>query len=130
MKFLPLTMASLALLAASGLGPRPAGAENQVLRGWISDEGCAPGRARGGVYTGTNPDCAKRCVSEGKKMMFVDPDHKRLLVIVNQEAAKENIGDYVEISGEVDKESKTLQIAALKLIEKGRAMCDLPKKKK
>ena len=60
-------------------------------------------------------------------MIFVDPDHKRLLVIANQEAAKQNIGDYVEITGELDKYGKTLQIAALKLIEKGRAMCDVPK---
>jgi hypothetical protein len=101
-----------------------------VLRGWLSDEGCAGGRAKSGRYTGTNPDCAKKCVSEGKKIVFVDPDHKRLLTIANQEIAKERVGDYVEISGEINEESKTLQVDSLKLLEKGRAMCDVPAKKK
>ena len=101
-----------------------------VLRGWLSDEGCAGGRAKSGRYTGTNPDCAKKCVSEGKKIVFVDPDHKRLLTIANQDSAKERVGDYVEITGEVDEESKTLQVDSLKLLEKGRAMCDIPAKKK
>ena len=101
-----------------------------VLRGWLSDEGCAGGRAKSGRYTGTNPDCAKKCVSEGKKIVFVDPDHKRLLTIANQDSAKERVGDYVEITGEVDEESKTLQVDSLKLLEKGRAMCDVPAKKK
>jgi hypothetical protein len=101
-----------------------------VLRGWLSDEGCAGGRAKSGMYTGTNPDCAKKCVSEGKKIVFVDPDHKRLLSIANQDIAKERVGDYVEISGDLDEGTKTLRIGSLKLLEKGRAMCDVPAKKK
>ena len=101
-----------------------------VLRGWLSDESCAGGRARSGVYTGTNPDCAKKCVSEGKKIILVDPDRKRLLSIANPDLAKERVGDYVEISGDLDEKTKTLRIDSLKLLEKGRAMCDMPAKKK
>jgi hypothetical protein len=101
-----------------------------VLRGWLSDESCAGGRARSGVYTGTNPDCAKKCVSEGKKIILVDPDRRRLLSIANPELAKERVGDYVEISGDLDEKTKTLRIDSLKLLEKGRAMCDMPAKKK
>lgn len=112
------------------LTPTPQSAVGKsVLRGWLSD-GCAGGRAKSGLYTGTNPDCAKRCVSEGKKIVFVDPDHKRLLSIANQDIAKERVGDYVEISGDLDEQAKTLRIDSLKLLEKGRAMCDVPAKKK
>jgi hypothetical protein len=100
-----------------------------VLRGWLSDEDCAGRRAKSGVYTGTNPDCAKKCVSEGKKIVFVDPDHKRLLNIVNQDVAKERVGDYVEISGDVDEQAQTLRVDSLKLLEKGHAMCEVPAKK-
>jgi hypothetical protein len=106
-----------------------AGAKS-VLRGWLSDESCAGGRAQSGVYTGTNPDCAKECVSEGKKIVLVDPDRKRLLSIANPDLAKERVGDYVEISGDLDEGTKTLRIDSLKLLEKGRAMCDVPAKKK
>jgi hypothetical protein len=101
-----------------------------VLRGWLSDESCAGGRAKSGMYTATNPDCAKKCVSEGKKIVLVDPDHKRLLSIANQDVAKERVGDYVEISGDLDEGTKMLRIDSLKLLEKGRAMCDVPAKKR
>jgi hypothetical protein len=126
-----LRLAVISLVALVFLMPTwlPAGGKS-VLRGWLSDEGCAGGRAKSGLYTGTNPDCAKKCVSEGKKIVFVDPDHKRLLSIANQEIAKERVGDYVEISGEVNEENKTLQVDSLKLLEKGRAMCDVHAKKK
>lgn len=104
--------------------------EKSVLRGWLSDEGCAGGRASDGIYTGTNPDCAKKCVADGKKIVLVDPERKRLLTLANQEAAKDRVGDYVEVSGELDAQAKSLRIESLKLLEKGRAMCDVPAKKK
>lgn len=103
--------------------------EKTDLRGWLSDEGCAGGRASSGLYTGTNPDCAKRCVREGKKTVLVDADHKRLLTIENPDAATERVGDYVEITGDLNAQAKTLRIDSLKLLEKGRAMCGVPKKR-
>jgi len=62
--------------------------------------------------------------------VLVDPNHKRLLTIVNQDAATKLVGDYVEISGDLDEDARTLHIESLKLIEKGRAMCDVPPKHK
>jgi len=59
-----------------------------VVRGWLSDESCAGGRASSGTYSSTNPDCAKKCVHQGKKIVLVDPEHKRLLTIANQDAAR------------------------------------------
>jgi hypothetical protein len=103
---------------------------SSVVRGWLSDEACASGRANGGTYTGTNPDCAKKCVREGKRIVLVDPDHKRLLAILNGDAATERIGDYVEISGDLDEQARTLHVDSLQLLEKGRAMCDVPPKRK
>jgi hypothetical protein len=104
--------------------------QSTTLRGWLSDESCAGGRASSGLYTGTNPDCAKKCVREGKKIVLVDADHKRLLTIANQHTAMERVGDYIEISGDLDEQAKTVRIDSLKLLEKGRAMCDVPTKKK
>src|SRR6266699_5671072 len=86
-----------------------------VVRGWLSDESCAGGRASSGTYCSTNPDCAKKCVHQGKKIVLVDPDQKRLLTIANQDAARERLGDYVEIGGEVDEQAKTLRMESLKL---------------
>jgi len=72
----------------------------------------------------------EKCVHEGKKIVLVDPDHKRLLGIANQDAARERVGDYVEIHGDLDEPARSLRIDSMRLTEKGRAMCKRPAKKK
>lgn len=99
-----------------------AGEHKQVLRGWISDEQCARGRAESGVFTGTNPRCAKECVAKGKKVVLIDPDHKRVLDIANPETAKKNIGDYVQVAG-TERRAGTLQIESLTRLAPGQALC-------
>jgi hypothetical protein len=119
----------LAVVLSVCLAPTRAGAEAQStkLRGWLSDEQCARGRANGGVYTGTNPDCAKQCVAKGAKIVLIVPDQERVLNIANQAAAKSHIGNYVEVTGDVDRETKSLHIDSIKMLAEGRAKCDLPK---
>ena len=97
------------------------------IRGWLSDEQCARGRANGGIYTGTNPDCVKQCVAKGEKIVLVVLDQKRVLNIANQANAKSHIGDYVEVTGDIDQETNSLHIGSLKMLAEGRAKCDLPK---
>ena len=50
-------------------------------------------------------------------------------VSTNQEAAKKNIGDCVEISGEVDPHKMTVKVDALKFLDSNQAMCAAPPKK-
>jgi hypothetical protein len=128
--FPSVPIVSLALLTIVFLQPLNGGVHNSVIKGWLSDESCASGRAVSGDYTATNPDCAKKCVHQGKRIVLIDPDRKRLLVIVNKDAAVERVGDYVEISGDVDEQARTVHIDSLKLLEKGKEMCYVPPKKK
>jgi hypothetical protein len=110
---------------AIGLGlvaATPSHAES--IRGWISDEGCARGHASGGTFTGTNPDCARKCILNGARTVLIDSNHKRVLLVGNPAVLKENIGDYVEIQGALDSGSN-LHVDSFKLIEKGVAKCDL-----
>jgi hypothetical protein len=109
--------------------PQTSAKPTELLRGWLSDEQCAKGRAESGTFTGTNPECAKRCVSQGRKIVLVDPQGKRVLVLANQDIGKSHIGDYVEITGEVDSRQMTLHADSLKFLEKGVTMCDAPAKK-
>jgi hypothetical protein len=127
----PLILAGAAALASICLFAIPRGypAGPEVLRGWLSDEQCAKGRAESGVFTGTNPDCAKKCVKEGKKIVFIEPEAKRVLTLANQEAGKSQVGDYVEITGEVDAKSATIHADSVKFLEKGAAMCDAKPKR-
>jgi hypothetical protein len=104
--------------------------QDRAFLGWVSDERCARGRAQGDdpVYTGTNPDCARRCVREGRKIVLIVPDQKRILDIENQDAVRDRIGDYVEVSGHMDIQKHILHVSSIKLITEGRPMCDPPRK--
>jgi hypothetical protein len=123
---------SAVILGAIGitLGPQGISAKSESIRGWLSDEQCARGRAEAGTYTQTSGRCAKECVAKGKKIVLIDPDGKRILLIANQEIAKKNVGDYVEVSGEIDPKAGTIQIASLRFLDKNRAMCGVEPKKK
>jgi hypothetical protein len=114
------------LLATSALAlPN---SELRVLRGWLSDDSCAKARASGGTFSATNQDCAKECVAKGKKIVLIDPEHKKVVAIANQETVKNNLGDYVELAGTTDAHD-TLHVDSLKFLDKNRAMCGVPEKK-
>ena len=100
----------------------------EIVRGWLSDEGCARGRAESGTFTATNGECAKRCVSEGKKIVLIDPEGKRVLSISNQDIVKQNIGEYVELTGTLATQGGAMQVVSLKFLDRNRAMCAVTNK--
>jgi len=104
-------------------------AQTRTIRGWLSDEACARGRANSGTYTNTNPECARKCVAEGKKIVLIAPDEKRVLTVVNQDVAKSNVGNEVEVSGTIDIKNETVEIKSVKLLEEGHASCSAPRQK-
>src|ERR1039458_3275060 len=107
-------LALVLVLAVGGLAQQTARQSETAIRGWLSDEGCARGRAESGTFPGTNPKCAKDSVAKGKKIFLIDPDRKMIFEIANQSLAKKNIGDYVEIAGQMDLQAKTDRIASLR----------------
>lgn len=115
---------SVLLFAPILAGPRPA---TETLKGWLSDSSCAKARAKGGAYTATNADCAKECVAKGKKIVLIDPEHKKVVDISNQDAVKKNVSDYVELTGTVDAQNQ-FHVESLKFLDKNRAMCGVPEK--
>ena len=115
-----LTCIVLALAQQTARQSEPA------IRGWLSDEGCARGRAQSGTFTATNPDCVRECVAKGKKIVLIDHERKMIFTIANQSLAKKNVGDYVEIAGQLDLQTKTVRIDSLKMLTRGNATCDRP----
>jgi hypothetical protein len=97
--------------------------------GWVSDKACAGGRAQSGVYTGTNPDCAKRCIGEGETMVLVDDKAKTLYDVANPALLKREVGNYVRVKGTLDKKSNTLNVEKVTLLQVGRAACERKKLK-
>jgi len=125
-----LLFLSISALSGTILSPLEISAKPESIRGWISDEQCARGRAESGIYTMTNGECAKQCVAKGKKIVLIDPDGKRILVFANQEIVKKYVGDYVEVSGEVDAKANTIHVDSLRFLDKNRAICGVEPKKK
>ena len=111
------------LLAYAFSADQTAGLGSKTVKGWLSDEQCARGRASSGAFTGTNPRCAKECVEKGRRIVLIDPQAKRILSIENQKVARDNIGDYVEVQGTVTS-TKLFHIDSLKRLSKGVAACE------
>ena len=80
------------------------------------------------MYSATNAECAKECVAKGKKIVLIDPEHKKVVDIANQDAVKKNLSDYVELTGTVDAQN-LFHVDSLKFLDKNRAMCGVPEKK-
>jgi hypothetical protein len=98
-------------------------AQPVALKGFLSDESCARARAEGGLYTGTAAECAKRCVAEGKKIVFIDPKGRRVLEIENQAAVRKDLGEEVEIGGTIDLQNGTVHVDSMKFVAHVPAMC-------
>ena len=120
----PLAFSILfALLAHASAADQTARTGSKIIKGWLSDEQCARGRASSGAFTGTNPRCAKDCVAKGRKIVLIDPELKRVLTIQNQGVARDNIGDYLEVQGTLSA-TKLLHIDSLKKLSTGVAACE------
>jgi len=115
--FRRVLLLTMVLVGSVALAQTPT-PKSETIRGWISDEHCAGSKAREGVYAATNPECTKECVGKGYKAVLIDPKGKRVLAITDQEMAKKNLGDYVEVSGVVDAQAGTIKPESIKFLEK------------
>jgi hypothetical protein len=74
---------SLLLMAADG-----------KWTGWITDEHCGSSGAKA-----DHKECALKCVSEGKKLVFYNNSDKKIYPLDNQDLAKANLGHEVVVHG-------------------------------
>jgi hypothetical protein len=56
--------------------------------GWFSDEACATARANSGVYTATNPDCARKCIEKGGAVVFIAEQEGAIYIVKNYAGSK------------------------------------------
>jgi hypothetical protein len=120
---LTLTVCCAAMLPAAR-----AADNNRTMRGWFVDEACTRGRVAQGRIEPDNPECAKRCVKEGSKLMFMSETDKALFEVQEPASQAKNIGYYVEISGSTDGK-KMLTVNAVKQLAEVGSICFRPKLK-
>jgi hypothetical protein len=71
--------------------------------GWISDDHCGAQGAKAG-----HEDCARKCIKDGGKYVFVNSADKKVFAIDNQNLASQHLDHEVTLSGSVQGESITV----------------------
>ena len=119
----------LALTVCCLLLPAAHAADNsRTMRGWFVDEACTRDRVEAGRIEPNNPECAKRCVKEGSKLMFLSETDKALFELKDAAGQEANIGFYVEVVGSTNEQALT--VSSVKRLAELNAMCERPKSKK
>ncbi len=108
------------LLAASGVA-----AGQTVYVGYVSDSGCAQARASAGRYSPTNPECARRCVKEGKSVVLISPEKKVVFQIDNPGLLRPQIGNKVQVYGESTGPHR-LRVSRVVFLEETNPECERP----
>jgi len=97
--------------------------------GWFSCDRCAPeARVKAKQISPANRDCAQKCVSQGAGLVFLDERGRAVLRVTNPEAAKGQESHYVEVSGAVDAQARTLTVSSVKVLKEYVAKCSRPEK--
>ena len=120
--------AALLFLAAPGL----LGAADGVAvtaTGWFDCDRCTAGRVKSGEVGPANQECARKCIKEGAKVVFLDEKRKASFVVDNPEATRGVESDYVEFTGTMNAEAGTVHVDSLKVKAKYVAKCGKPPSK-
>jgi hypothetical protein len=104
-------------------------AAEETYIGWVSDSGCALARASAGKYTPTNPDCARQCVKDGKRIVLISPELKSVFTVENPEILKSQVGNKVRVSGSTGA-AHLLHVNKVTFLEEGNPECERPPLKK
>ena len=104
-------------------------ADATTLTGWFSDEQCAAPRVKAGFIGPTNPDCAKKCIDNDARAVFISEQHKRLFFVKNYASVTEDLGYKVEVTGRIDEASGTISLTAVKRLDYEGAACSRPRKR-
>jgi hypothetical protein len=124
---IPRTAVLAITLMLAGETCLPAESTVKTWKGWFSDLSCAASRATSGVFTGTNPECAKKCLESGVPPAFISDEAKAVLRVQGHPTLKDDLGYYVEVTGEVDMDAKTINVRSVKRLEYQGASCARPK---
>ena len=99
---------------------------SRTIRGWFADEACTRDRVAAGKIEPNNPDCAKRCLKEGSKLVFISETDKTMFYVSNPVNATSAVGYYVEVAGVTDDKAKTVRVDSVKKLSEVGDMCARP----
>ena len=83
-------------------------------KGWFADDKCATARAKSGVFTAPNPDCARKCLQQGGKIVFIAEQEKAVWTVANPNPERDKPGYYVELSGKMNESGNGINVNSVK----------------
>ena len=126
-----LTFTSALVFTASALGTSSSRIDDAVtINGWFSDKGCAAAKLKSEEVTPNGTACVKKCLEEGATPVFVDPKARAIYDVKDHPSVKDDVGYYLELTGVVDAEARTISVTAVKRLGDVVQMCARPAKKK
>jgi hypothetical protein len=115
------------LLAVSSLAAEPSLTTTETWTGWFSDKQCA--RVRAGEAPRPNGTaCVKKCLTEGSTAVFISEQARAIYEVRDYPSVKDDVGYYLEITGEVDDKAKTVSVKSVKRLSEVTSMCMAPRK--
>jgi hypothetical protein len=119
------------VVSASTLGAFPdRTADAMTLNGWFSDKQCAPAKLKSEDVTPNGTVCVKKCLDEGAAPVFVNPKTRAMYDVKDHPSVKDDVGYYLEVTGVVDEEAKTISVSSVKRLGDVVQMCARPARKK
>ena len=98
--------------------------ENVVTwNGWFSDEGCAAAKLEADEVTPNGTICVKTCLDEGASPVFVNPKARAMYKVKDHSGVIEDVGYYLELTGVVDENAKTISVRSVKRLGDVIQMC-------
>jgi hypothetical protein len=124
------TLAGLGMLILAGTALAASANDKPVTAtGWFDDEKCTAGRVKNGQPGPSNQDCARKCIKEGARVVFIDENRKTLFYVDNPEVTRGIESDYVEFVGTMNSQAGTVHVDSVKVKSKYVAKCGKPQSK-
>jgi hypothetical protein len=88
--------------------------EGGAVNGWVVDAKCGVKMANA-----KGAECAKKCIAAGEKVAFVPDGTQDVLIVDNPDSLGGHEGHHVAITGNMDKEKKTIHVDSVKMVAEG-----------
>jgi len=85
--------------------------EGGVVNGWVVDSKCGAKMANA-----KGADCVKKCLAAGAKVAFVPDFTQDVLIVDNPDSLKGHEGHHVTVTGNIDKDKKTIHVASVEMM--------------
>ncbi len=85
--------------------------EGAAVNGWVVDSKCGAKMANA-----NSADCVKKCLAAGAKLAFVPDGTQDVLIVDNPDKLKGHEGHHVAVTGNTDKDKKTIHVDSFKMV--------------